>query len=144
MCTCAVAVTSLILMTGWLTHHGSWIRCPLKGCEPKSKNTHLKTDWRLIVADVAALLRWGGPHLRHGKGYWWTLRRIVIKKAPLHPSLADVIAVISILLIYYFPQHPPPPLPSLEKNVHRLFLALMIEELITNSPAPNEMVLLNY
>jgi len=31
-----------------------------------------------------------------------------------------------------------------KKNVHRLFLALMIEELITNSPAPNEMVLLNY
>lgn len=38
---------------------------------------------------------------------------------------------------------PPPPSPPW-KNVHRLFLALMIEELITNSPAPNEMVLLNY
>lgn len=67
----------------------------------------------------------------------------MIKIAPLHPSLADVIAVISILLIYYFLQHPSPPPPS-GKNVHRLFLALMIEELITNSPAPNEMVLLNY
>jgi len=33
---------------------------------------------------------------------------------------------------------------SLEKNIHCLFLALIIEELITNSPAPNEMVLLNY
>jgi len=43
-----------------------------------------------------------------------------------------------------FSATPSPPLPSLEKNVHRLFLALMIEELITNSPAPNEMVLLNY
>ena len=70
----------------------------------------------------------------------------MIKNAPIPPSLADVIAVISILLIYYFPQtlHTtlPPPFPG--KNVHRLFLALMIEELITNSPAPNEMVLLNY
>jgi len=54
-----------------------------------------------------------GSHLHHGKGYWWTLSRIVIKIAPLHPSLADVIAVISILLIYYFLQHPP--LPPLEK-----------------------------
>ena len=70
----------------------------------------------------------------------------MIKNAPIPPSLADVIAVISILLIYYFPQtlHTTLPLPFPGKNVHRLFLALMIEELITNSPAPNEMVLLNY
>jgi len=33
----------------------------------------------------------------------------VINNAPIHPSLADVIAVISILLIYYFPPSPPPP-----------------------------------
>ena len=81
-----------------------------------------------------------GRHLPATERAIWTLNRIVIN-VPIHPSLADVIAVISILLIYYFPQHPPPP-PG--KNVHRLLLALMIEELITNSPAPNEMVLLNY
>jgi len=76
MCTCAVAVTSLILMTGWLTHHGSWIRCPLKGCEPKSKNTHLnrlKTDCGgLGGLDplVGRHLRHGeGDHLHHGEGY---------------------------------------------------------------------------
>ena len=81
-----------------------------------------------------------GRHLPATERAIWTLNRIVIN-VPIHPSLADVIAVISILLIYYFPQHPPSP-PG--KNVHRLLLALMIEELITNSPAPNEMVLLNY
>jgi len=49
---------------------------------------------------------------------------------------------IYITDLLFFATSPPPP-PS-GKNVHRLFLALMIEELITNSPAPNEMVLLNY
>ena len=52
---------------------------------------------------------------------------------------------ITDLLFSANPSYDPPPPPHFPgKNVHRLFLALMIEELIANSPAPNEMVLLNY
>lgn len=65
--------------------------------------------------------------------------------APSSPPSHKQRGGISILLI--FSPQPPPALWPLEKNVHRLFSALMmmIEELIMNSPAAhNEMVLQNY
>ena len=113
MCTCAVAVTSLILMTGWLTHHGSWIRCPLKGCEPKSKNTHLSRgtcwrDWRLIwrlfVPSLwrvtAATMERANINEKHSAELWST-------NAPSSSPSRHQRGGISILLIFS-PQPTPP------------------------------------
>lgn len=117
---------------------------PPKGCEPKSKNTHLnrlKTDYG----------GGGGCTLMHGSSHLPATEMAILMNTqqncdqhgpyPPFPCRRDSRYIYITDLLFF--ATPLPPLP-LEKNVHRLFLALMIEELITNSPAPNEMVLLNY
>jgi len=80
-----------------------------------------------------------------GKHWWEALSWIVINKRPLLSPFP--LAERRDIYIADFSPQPPPALWPLEKNVHRLFSALMmmIEELIMNSPAAhNEMVLQNY
>lgn len=96
-------------------------------------------DWSALFVE--------GHRRHHGKGkHWWeALSWIVINKRPLLSPFPQ--AERRDIYIADFSPQPPPALWPLEKNVHRLFSALMmmIEELIMNSPAAhNEMVLQNY
>jgi len=88
-----------------------------------------------------------GHRRHHGKGkHWWeALSWIVINKRPLLSPFPQA-ERRDIYIADFFPATTPRPVTP-GKNVHRLFSALMmmIEELIMNSPAAhNEMVLQNY
>jgi len=86
----------------------------------------------------------GQRHIPHGKGDLMNTQQNCDQQRPYPPfPCRRDSRYIYITDLLFFATSPLPPSPS-GKNVHRLFLALMIEELITNSPAPNEMVLLNY
>ena len=117
---CAAAVTSLIPMTGWpyTMDHGKGVHFK-KGCEPKSKNTHLsrgtcwrdwRLNWRLYVPSLwrvtAATMERANIDEKHSAELWST-------NAPSSPPSHKQRGGISILLI--FSPQPPPALWPLEK-----------------------------